>query len=54
MHSFVFRELYHSFNFDLQFLYGLMHKVHLFKIVCEIFHFWFRFYFIEVIAQQKA
>ena len=39
---------HHSFIFNLQFLYELKHKVRLFKIVCEIFHFQFRFVFIKV------
>ena len=45
-----------SFTFNLQVLYELKHKVHLFKSVCRIFHFRFRFLFIKVyiFIQQKA
>ena len=45
---------HHSFTFNSRFLYK--HKVHLFKIVCGIFHFRFRLVFIKVyiLAQQKA
>ena len=47
---------YHSFTFNLRFLYELKHKVHLSKTVCEIFHFLFRFVFIKVYIffQQNA
>ena len=38
----------HSFTFNLRFLCELKHKVRLSKTVCEIFHFQFRFVFIEV------
>ena len=49
MSSFFFLELQLiSFTFDLQFLYGLEHKVRLFKTERGIFHFQFRFVFIEV------
>ena len=43
---------HHSFTFDLQFLYKFKHKVRLSKTMCGIFHFRFRFVFIEV--QQNA
>ena len=45
---------HHSFTFNLRFLYE--HKVRLFKTVCEIFHFRFRFIFIKVytFVQQNA
>ena len=36
-----------SFTFDLQFLHEMRHKVFLSKIVCEIFHFRFRFVLYE-------
>ena len=39
---------YHSFTFNLRFLYDLKHKVRLSKTVCGIFHFRFRFVFIKV------
>ena len=39
---------HHSFTFNLQFLHELKHKVRLFKTVCGIFHFRFRFVFIKV------
>ena len=46
---------YHSFTFNLQFLYELMHKVCLSKTVCEIFHFRFRFVFkVYIFVQQNA
>ena len=35
-------------NFNLQFLYQLMHMVYLSKTVCGIFHFQFCFIFIEI------
>ena len=38
----------HSFTFNLQFLYKLKDKARLSKIVCGIFHFWFRSVFIKV------
>ena len=40
-----------TFNFD-----ELKHKVHLFKIVCRVFYFRFRFVFIKVyiFVQQKT
>ena len=46
----------HSFTFNLQLSYELKHKVRLFKTVCGIFHFQFRFTFIRVyiIVQQNA
>ena len=46
----------HSFNFKLQFSYELKPKVCLFKTVCGIFHFQFRFVFIKVynFVQQNA
>ena len=37
---------HHSFTFNLRFLHELKHKVHLFKNVCGIFPFQFRFVFI--------
>ena len=45
-----------SFNFKLQFLYGLKHNVHLYKTVRGIFYFPFGFTFIEVyiFVQQNA
>ena len=36
------------FNFNLQFLYQLMHMVYLSKTVCGIFHFQFCLIFIEI------
>ena len=47
---------HHSFNFNLQLLYDLKHKVTLSKAVCGIFHFRFRFVFIKVyiFVQQNA
>ena len=47
---------HHSFTFNLRFLYELKHKVRLFKTVCGIFHFRFRFVFIKVyiFVQQNA
>ena len=47
--------IHHSFTFNSQFLYQLKHKVHLSKIVCGIFHFWFWLVFIKVyiFVQQK-
>ena len=47
---------HHSFNFNLRFLYELKHKIRLFKTVCEIFDFRFRFVFIRVyiFVQQNA
>ena len=38
---------HHSFTLNLQFLYQLGRKVRLFKTVCGIFHFRFRFVFIQ-------
>ena len=38
----------HGFTFNLRFLYELKHEVRLSKILCEIFHFRFRFVFIKV------
>ena len=40
---------YHSFTFDLRFLYELKHKVRLSKTVYRIFHFRFRFVFIKIL-----
>ena len=47
---------HHSFTFNLRFLYELKHKVGLSEILCEIFHFQFRFVFIKVyiFVQQNA
>ena len=47
---------HHSFNFNLQFLYELKHKVRLCKAMREIFHFRLRFVFIKVyiFVQQNA
>ena len=47
---------YHSFTFDLRFLYELKHKFHLSKTVCGIFRFRFGFVFIKVyiFVQQIA
>ena len=47
---------HHSFTFNLRFSYELKHKVRLFKIVCEIFHFRIGFVFIKVyvFVQQNA
>ena len=47
---------HHSFTFNLRFLYQLKHKVCLYKTVCGIFHFRFRFVFIKVyiFVQQNA
>ena len=39
---------HHRFPFNLRFLHYLKHRVRLSKIVCEIFHFRFRFVFIKV------
>ena len=39
---------HHSFTFNLRFLYELKHKVRLYKNVCGIFHFRFRFVFTKV------
>ena len=45
-----------SFTFNLRFLYELKHKGPLFKTVCGIFHFRFRFVFIKayIFVQQNA
>ena len=47
---------HHSFTFNLRFLYELKHKVRLFKKVCGIFHFRFRFFFIKayILVQRNA
>ena len=47
---------YHSFTFNLRFLYKLKHKVRLSETACGIFHFQFRFVFIKVyiFLQQNA
>ena len=47
---------HHIFTFNLRFLYEEKRKVRLSKIVCEIFHFPFRFAFIKVciFVQQNA
>ena len=47
---------HHSFTFNLRFLYELKHKFRLSKTVCGIFHFRFRFVFIEfyIFVQQDA
>ena len=37
-----------GFTFNLRFLYELKHKVCLFEFMCGIYHFRFRFVFIEV------
>ena len=39
---------HHSFTFNLRFLYELKYKARLFKTVCGIFHFRFRFVSIKV------
>ena len=39
---------HHSFTFNWRFLYELKHNVRLSKTVCGIFHFRFRFFFIQV------
>ena len=46
----------HSFTFNLRFLYELKDKVRLPKTVCGIFHFRFRFAFINtyIFVQQNA
>ena len=46
----------YSFTFNLQFLYGLKHKVRLCKTFCRIFYFPFHFLFIKVyiFVQQDA
>ena len=36
---FIWTIYFHSFTFDLKFLYELKHKVHLSKIECVLFHF---------------
>ena len=47
---------HHSFTFNLQFLYGLKHKVRLPEYMRGIFHFRFGFVFINVyiFVQQSA
>ena len=47
---------HHSFTFNLRFLYELKHKSRLYKTVCEIFDFRFRFVFIRIyiFVQQNA
>ena len=40
---------YHSFTFNLLFLYELKHKFCLSKSVCRIFHFWFCFIFFKTL-----
>ena len=47
---------HHSSTFTFRFLYELKHKVSLSKTVERIFHFRFRFVFIEVyiLVQQNA
>ena len=47
---------HHSFTFNLRFLYELYFKFRLSKAVCRIFHFQFRFVFINVyiFIQQNA
>ena len=47
---------HHSFAFTSRFLYGMKHKVRLFKSMCGIFHFRFRLVFIKVyiFVSQKA
>ena len=47
---------YHSFTFNLRFLYELKHKVRLSKTVCGNFHFRVHFVFIKVciFVQQNA
>ena len=47
---------YHSFTFNLRFLYEPKHKVRFFKTMYGIFHFRFRFIFIKVyvFVQQNA
>ena len=44
--------VYHSFTFNLKFLYDLKRKVCLSKTVSGIFHFWLRFVFIKVYIFQ--
>ena len=46
----------HSFTFNFRLLYELQYSVRLSKTVCEIFHFQFRFIFIQVyiFVQQNA
>ena len=49
MHSFSYsRAQIDIIAFNLQFLYKLNHMVHLSKIVCGIFHFWFCLVLIKV------
>ena len=47
---------HHSFTFNFRFLYELINKVCLSKIVCGILHFGFRFVLIKVyvFVQQNA
>ena len=47
---------HYNFTFNLWFLYELKHKVRLFKTMCGIFHFRFRFLFVKVyiFLQQNA
>ena len=47
---------YHSFSFNLRFLYELKHNICLSKTVCGIFRFRFRFVFIKgyIFIQQNA
>ena len=45
---------YHSFTFNLRFLYDPKHKVCLPKTMCRIFHFRIRFVFIKDIHREKA
>ena len=47
---------YHSFTFNLRFLYDLKHKVRLSKTACEVFYFRSRFVFIKVyiFVQENA
>ena len=45
--SFLWRApTYHGFDFNLRFLYELKQKIRIFKSICGIFYFQFRFDFI--------
>ena len=55
--SFLWRApTYHSFTFNLRFLYELKREACLSKTVCGIFYFRFRFVFIQayIFVQQNA
>ena len=47
---------HNSFTFNLRFLCELKYKVRLYKTVCGLFHFLFRFVFIKfyIFVQQNA